>query len=259
MENFIYKTRAGVTALSASLKNFSHKIHSHEEYSLGVTLHGVREYYLDGCLQSSSKGGVMLFNQEQLHDCRASKHKNEFDYVMIYIMPKLFLEALGEKDIITFATPVTYDRKLAQDVLMLSNAILTQKDEAFCSELLIKVANNFTSKHICSNHKKDNTFLKKAKELMYYEIGNVLKLDNICNELNMSKFKFIRFFKEKTGVSPYQFFLNSKVIRAKNYLEKNKDLYGTIVEFGFTDLSHLNRHFKRIYGITAFEYLSYLN
>jgi len=33
-------------------------------------------------------------------------------------------------------------------------------------------------------------------------------------------------------------------------------LYATVVEFGFTDLSHLNRHFKRIYGVTAYEYIS---
>jgi transcriptional regulator GlxA family with amidase domain len=32
-----------------------------------------------------------------------------------------------------------------------------------------------------------------------------------------------------------------------------------IAECGFVDLSHLNKHFKRIYGITASEYKSNFN
>jgi AraC-like DNA-binding protein len=62
-------------------------------------------------------------------------------------------------------------------------------------------------------------------------------------------------FKANTGITPYQFFLNCKLIHAKRYLEQTKDLYATVVEYGFTDLSHLNRHFKRVYGLTAYEYL----
>ena len=259
MENFTYKSSAGITALSASIKNFSYKTHCHEEYSIGVTLHGIQEYHLNGSLHSSHKSGVMLFSPEQVHDGNAHNRKDGLDYVMVYIKPDLFLEALGEKEIITFTSPIVYDRKLAQDILVLSSAILNQKDEALCSELLLNVTNNFASPCIYSNYKQNNAFINKAKEIMYYEIERVLKLDDICNEFNMSKFKFIRTFKENTGISPYQFFLNSKVIHAKNHLEKEKDLYATIVKFGFTDLSHLNKHFKRVYGITAFEYLSYLN
>ena len=258
MENFTYKNIAGITALSASIKNFAYKTHSHEEYSIGVTLHGIQEYHLNGSLQSSHKSGVMLFDPEQIHDGNAHDREDGLDYIMVYIKPELFLKALGKKDIIKFPEPIVYDRKLAQDVLMLSSAVLNQKDEALCNELLVNVTNNFTSQCICSNYKHDNTFIKKAKEIMYYEIGGVLKLDDICKELNMSKFKFIRTFKKNSGISPYQFFLNSKVIHAKKHLEKEKDLYATIVQFGFTDLSHLNKHFKRVYGITAFEYLSYL-
>lgn len=34
----------------------------------------------------------------------------------------------------------------------------------------------------------------------------------------------------------------------------HKDLYATVVEFDFSDLSHFNRHFKRVYGSTAYKY-----
>ncbi|WP_286905178.1 helix-turn-helix domain-containing protein [Clostridium sp. UBA1652] len=75
---------------------------------------------------------------------------------------------------------------------------------------------------------------------------DVLRLDDICKELEMSKFKFIRLFKENTGISPYQYFLNYKVELSKKLIEKHRDVYSAVVECGFVDLTHLNKHFKRI-------------
>jgi AraC-like DNA-binding protein len=99
----------------------------------------------------------------------------------------------------------------------------------------------------------------RAKEMIYYNLDTILRLDDICKEFGMSKFQFIRAFKANTGISPYQFFLNCKVEYAKHLIEKNGDIYLAVTECGFADLSHLNRHFKSIYGITAHEYMLDVN
>jgi len=260
MENFIYKNKLGITALSAQFKDFSYNKHSHEEYALGVTLKGVQEYNLDGSSQASHPSGVMLFNPEQIHDGRAGKKSNEsLDYVMLYIKPKLFLEAINKKEIVQFSSPIVYKQNLRQSILELSHSILNGKDEALCSEQFLNVVDNFSTNDFTLDYKKETTQIKKAKEMMYYELDNVLDLDSIALELNMTKFKFIRLFKSHTKITPYQFFLNSKLIHAKKYLEETNDLYATVVEFGFSDLSHFNRHFKRFYGVTPYEYLFCLN
>jgi len=142
---------------------------------------------------------------------------------------------------------------------IISSAILSEKDEALCSELLLSLVDNFNPTNICKDYKKDNKLIKKAKEMIYSKLDDVLSLDEICKELAMSKFQLIRLFNANTGISPYQFFIFCKVNRAKQLLEKNKDIYSVIAECGFVDLSHLNKHFKRIYGITAFEYKLHLN
>jgi len=256
MENFVYKNKLGITALSAQFKDFSYNKHCHEEYALGVTLRGVQEYNLDGSSQASHPSGVMLFNPEQIHDGRAGKKNNEsLDYVMLYIKPKLFLEAMNKKDMLHFSSPIVYKQNLRQSILELSYSILNERDEALCNEQFLNVVDNFTSNDFTLDYKKETTQIKKAKEMMYYELDNVLDLDSISQELNMTKFQFIRLFKAHTKITPYQFFLNSKLIHAKKYLEVTKDLYATVVEFGFSDLSHMNRHFKRFYGITAYGYM----
>lgn len=256
MDKFIYKNSLGITALKASINKFSYKKHAHEEYAIGVTLKGVQEYSLDGHTQKSYENGIMLFNPEQIHDGKAQHYKEGLDYVMLYIKPELFLEGLEKKEIVKFSNPIIYNEKIKQDILNLNSAILNQKDESICSELYLNLVDNFSSKNFLTEYKNETEFIKKAKEIIYYELDNVLDLEQMSKEFNISKFQFIRMFKANTGLSPYQYFLNTKLIHTKKYLDVTKDLYATVVEFGFTDLSHLNRHFKRVYGVTAFEYIS---
>ncbi|WP_338450830.1 AraC family transcriptional regulator [Niallia oryzisoli] len=258
MDRFIYKKSAGITALSASITDFAYKKHCHQEYAIGVTLRGIQHYNLDGNLQLSYQNGVMLFNPEQAHDGMAHDAAG-LDYVMLYIEPQLLLEVMEKKDIIRFSTPVVYDDGLEQSILNLSHAILNEKDEALCSELLISLTDSLIETDFSIEYKKDNVLIGKAKDMIHANLEKVLKLDEICNELNLSKFQFIRLFKANTGISPYQYFLNCKVERAKQLIEKSGDIYSAVSECGFVDLTHLNKHFKSVYGTTAFEYISHLN
>ncbi|MBD7966665.1 AraC family transcriptional regulator [Paenibacillus gallinarum] len=258
MDKFIYKRSAGITALSASMSEFKYKKHAHKEYAIGVTLRGIQHYNLDGNLQLSYQNGIMLFNPEQAHDGMAHD-KSGLDYVMLYIEPQLLLEVMEKKDIVRFSTPIMYDRRLEQRILNLSQAILSEKDEALCSELLLSLTDNLIQTNLSTDDKKDNTLIRKAKDMLHANLEQVLKLDEICKELDLSKFQFIRLFKAHTGISPYQYFLNCKIECAKQLIEKNKDIYSAVAACGFVDLTHLNKHFKRVYGTTAFEYIAHLN
>jgi AraC-like DNA-binding protein len=257
VEKFNYKKSADILALSASITEFTYKKHCHEEYALGVTLRGIQQYNLDGSFQLSHKNGVMLFNPEQSHD-GSSYDRAELDYVMLYIKPALLLEILGKKEL-RFSSPIVYNAKLARCIITLSHANQNGKEELLCSELLLTLVDLISNTNIDTAYRKNNEFVKKAKEMMFDNIENVLKLDDLSQEFDMSKYQFIREFKHHTGISPYQFFLNCKVEHAKQFIEKNKDIYTAVAECGFVDLTHLNRHFKSVFGITAFEYKSQLN
>lgn len=258
MDRFIYKKLAGITALSASMTEFKYKNHAHKEYAIGVTLRGIQHYNLDGSLQLSYQNGIMLFNPEQAHDGMAHD-KAGLDYVMLYIEPQLLLEVIEKKDIVRFRTPIVYDRKLEQRILSLSHAILREEDEALCSELLLSLTDSLIQTDLSTDDKKDNALIRKAKDMLHANLEHVLKLDDICKELHLSKFQFIRLFKAHTGISPYQYFLNCKIERAKQLIEKNRDIYSAVAKCGFVDLTHLNKHFKSVYGTTAFEYMSHIN
>jgi len=258
MEKFIYKKSADVTVFSASFTDFIYKKHCHQEYALGVTLRGIQQYNLDGSFHSSYANGVMLFNPEQIHDGKA-QDSTGIDYVMLYIEQQLFKELMGSKDLVRFASPIVYDQALKNSILALSQSILHEEADALISERLILLANHFNAVDIFTGCQTDAQLVQKAKEMIHAKMTGVLSLDEICNELAMSKFQFIRMFKANTKISPYQFFIMTKVNRAKRLLEQKQDLYWAVAECGFVDLSHLNKQFKKIYGITAHEYKTYLS
>ncbi|MDR3591237.1 MAG: AraC family transcriptional regulator [Negativicutes bacterium] len=254
-EKFIYKKWAGITALSASFTDFAYKKHCHEEYAFGVTLAGIQQYHLDGSREISYPHGVMLFNPEQVHDGMA-RDKTGLRYVMLYVEPAAFLELLERRDSVRFSTPIVYDHRLEQSIVSLAKAVLSASDESLCSELLLAFADHFRKVDFNPAARNDDVLTKKAKEMIHCSREDVLKLDDICQELCISKFKLIRRFKASTGLSPYQYFLNRKIALARRSLEENRDIYSTVADCGFVDLAHLNRHFKSIYGTTAFEYMN---
>ncbi|MDQ6422781.1 AraC family transcriptional regulator [Paenibacillus sp. LHD-117] len=257
MNKFIYRKSAGITALSASMTDFTYKKHAHQEYAIGVTLRGIQEYNLEGSLQLSYQNGVMFFNPEQAHDGMAHD-RTGLDYVMLYIEPQLLLEVIEKKDIPRFLTPIVYDVRLEQRILSLTEAILSEKNEALCNELFLSLADGLVQTKLSTDGKKENVLIRKAKDMLHANLEHVLKLDEISSELQLSKFQFIRLFKAHTGISPYQYFLNCKIERAKRLIEKHKDIYSAVAACGFVDLTHLNKHFKSVYGTTAFEYMSHI-
>ncbi|MCE3201727.1 AraC family transcriptional regulator [Paenibacillus sonchi] len=257
MEKFNYAKSADILSLSASFTDFTYKKHCHEEYAVGVTLRGIQQYNLEGSFQASHKNGVMLFNREQYHD-GSSYDREGIDYVMLYIKPDLFAEILGGQEL-RFTSPIVYDADLASCILSLNQSIRNGTDNAWSSELLFRLGGLLSETEIAAPRRKNNAFVQKAKEMMNSHIDQVLKLDDLCQEFGLSKYQFIREFKSHAGISPYQFFLNCKVERAKQAIERSRDIYAAVADYGFADLTHLNRHFKSMFGITAYEYMSQLS
>ncbi len=253
MNKFLYKKTAGITVLSASMDDFMYKNHAHQEFSLGVTLRGIQQYHLDSKFQSSHKNGVMLFNPDQSHDGH-SRDKSGIDYVMVYIEPEQFADMTGRAYMPCFLESISYDKRLRLSILNLAKAVVDSNEESYCYEKLANLGECFND-NLIREEKKDNHYIQKIKEIIRSDVKGILNLDDMSQTLNISKYKLIRLFNAGVGISPYQYFISCKVEHAKGLIESTRDVYAAVSECNYTDLTHLNRHFKSIYGTTAYEYL----
>lgn len=86
-------------------------------------------------------------------------------------------------------------------------------------------------------------------------LDKALRLHELAGLVHMSTYHFARKFKQVTGQSVYQYVIALRVAKAKRLLHEDK-LTATEVSgaVGFHDLSHLNRHFKRLVGLSPSHY-----
>jgi AraC family transcriptional regulator len=76
-------------------------------------------------------------------------------------------------------------------------------------------------------------------------------LDELAAIAQLTPYHFCHTFKQSVGISPHQYVIQQRVKRAKQLLlHKKMSLSEIALACGFTHQSHLNRHFKRLTGVT---------
>jgi AraC-like DNA-binding protein len=76
-----------------------------------------------------------------------------------------------------------------------------------------------------------------------------LSIDNLAASLNMSKNAFIRLFRLRTGQTPYRFWLDWRLERAREALEMtNESVEDIAVACGFANRHIFSRHFSARFG-----------
>ncbi|MBD0261389.1 MAG: helix-turn-helix transcriptional regulator [Tolypothrix sp. Co-bin9] len=155
---------------------------------------------------------------------------------------------------------------IAQDALIhqIGLGLKTQlKTNGLGSRLYAESAATFLAVHLLQNYSTrkysiqeyegglPQQQLKKAIDYIQDNLAQEISLDAIALYLGISRYYFCRLFKRSTGLSPHQYLIQQRVERAKQLLLQGKMSIADIAQVcGFTHQSHLNRHFKRLTGVT---------
>jgi len=93
--------------------------------------------------------------------------------------------------------------------------------------------------------------LRRVTDHVEENLAEGLTLEGMAAVAHMSPFHFSRLFKADTGLSPHRYVVVRRVERAKNLLARTAlPLHEVARLAGFTDQSHLAKHFRRHLGVT---------
>jgi AraC-like DNA-binding protein len=104
----------------------------------------------------------------------------------------------------------------------------------------------------------NNTDTERITKVMNYLMENFareINLDKIADLVNLNKSSFCRYFKTRTKKTCSQFLNEIRIAHAcKQLVNNNKTISNICYETGYNNISHFNRQFKLITGLTAGEY-----
>ena len=135
-----------------------------------------------------------------------------------------------------------------------------------CVEFLLKKNNPYASSAILYETLMDALFqsstteyedigINKAVNYIYDNFKEDISLDEICEEIGLSKFHFIRKFKDLVGIPPKQFIIELRIKKASELLIATKMPLSKIAsECGFNSTKNMYYSFEKIYGIGPKEF-----
>ena len=92
---------------------------------------------------------------------------------------------------------------------------------------------------------------KRALEHIEAHLGSQIEIREIAQLVALSRSHFSRIFKRCVGFSPRAYVSARRVERAKLMMRSTSERLSDIALIcGFADQSHLNRHFRRIVGMS---------
>ena len=93
--------------------------------------------------------------------------------------------------------------------------------------------------------------VERAKFLMHESIYGAIDLDAIADRLGASRARFYEAFKSHTGMTPYQYFINLKINRAKELLgAEGASVKEAAFRLGFEDPYYFSRLFHKKTGLS---------
>lgn len=101
----------------------------------------------------------------------------------------------------------------------------------------------------------DSFNLEKIHSLMQARIHEQLDIDTMAASVNLSKFHFIKKYKDVTGTTPVNHFIQLKIERACHLLDiSTRTIAEVAFMVGYEDAYYFSRIFKKVMGISPTQY-----
>ncbi|MCS2608788.1 AraC family transcriptional regulator [Halomonas dongshanensis] len=255
---------ASLTVLRAAIEDFSYDRHAHEEYAFGVTLSGRQDFFSGGQFHKSPPGNVILFNPEEVHDGQ-SGGEHTLDYLMLYVAPSqlhpMFAEVLGQPNNAIFRSSKTLIQDVRLRTAILQLARLVTQSTASCIDqentlyrIVERIVQLSGAQHTEQRTSRPDALLQRAKAYIHAHLTQDISLEEISQAAHLSKYHFLRLFRQHYGITPHQYVINCRINAARAALLEGASLVDVALRYGFSDASHFNRRFKRIFGMTPSQY-----
>ncbi|MER6978572.1 AraC family transcriptional regulator [Streptomyces carpinensis] len=251
-----YEELPGVDLLRARYVRKEFVRHTHEHFVIAAIAEGVEVFHHRGADQYAGPGALALVNPDTPHTGRAGVPEG-WRYGAVYPAPELVAEIAAETTGIRgtpgFVSPVLDDPY----AVGLVHQVLRAADEgnALAADTLLRVA---VTRLLRLNggmlpqravRTAGARIAARARAVLEESMAEPPTLERLAADLGASPFALLRAFRQAYGMPPHTWLTDARVRRARRLLDAGIAPAEAAARVGFTDQSHLSRHFSRIVGV----------
>ena len=221
-------------------------LHLHDSLQVGLIEEGHLEVEVCGETLEATAGQLLVFNPGEPH--RLSEPSAPVTARVLELTPEVVRRAMDvEASHPVPRLPSRLDDTLGADLLRaLHDALESGSTEAerFLEQLVchLVVAHGEEAESGPPCPKLD---LSSVQAHLEQHLSSIPALDELAELAGGSRFQVVRAFKRDYGLPPLAYHLQLRLSRAKALLAEGRPAAEVAFSTGFSDQSHLNRHFRR--------------
>ena len=238
--------------------------HIHDGFALGIILSGSESFTYRRHYHVALAGDIVLINPGEVHTGEAANQQG-WSYRMFYPDTTLLQEAATQladrpQAIPLFPQAVVRDPDLTQRLLHLHRVLEDQDSNSLARESMLLwtmaqlVARYGANKVTMPNAGSEHRAVQQVRSHLQTYYAQNITLNDLASLVHLSPFHLLRVFRNAVGLPPHAYLTQVRIRQARHLLRTGLSIATVAAHTGFTDQSHLTRHFKRIVGVTPGQY-----
>lgn len=243
------------------IKEWHEKSHAHPFCEILFVLSGKGETSVNGKVYPIEKGDIVIYNPQTVHEestTGVAGIEMAFFGITNFQVSGLPADHLIDKD----ASPVIHTKKDMEKFDFYFRSLVEEvyADKQY-GELIAKywarliLLGILRLSNISEAKFVTNAIFTRIHQYLSHHFTEIESMDQICDELKISKYYLSHVFKNYMGIPPMQYITTRRISYAKKLLQET-DLTATAVgeECGYKDHVLFFKAFKKLEGITPIAY-----
>lgn len=253
----------GLELFSGRLFHHVYAKHIHETYTIGLNDGGQGCFIYRGETRRAYPQSLNLINPGEVHTGQSASQEG-WAYRSFYLSVSLVEQVLTQLDwpypgIPHFLEPVVWDQPLHRCFHQLFQALHTPTAELERESRLLVAMSRLLRRYAATPCLTEPTpceskAIAQVRAYLEAHYAENISIDALVQLVGLSPYYLIRSFHRQVGLPPHSYQRHWQLLHAKRALRTATPLSAIAVEHGFYDQSHLNRHFKRVFGVTPSQY-----
>lgn len=250
--------------------------HYHNFYEIIYVLEGEYSSLIENQTYHLKKGDFLLIDQNVMHKYHFVEKKHDTSKRIILWVTAQMLDSLSGSDMdltacftkrasCAYHFPVYYEEMLRGYLLKLAMPEIMEGElpgakqvlDRGCLTMFFVYLNNLCNREeywFRDENVVQHPLVGQISDYIEAHIGERITLEELAEYIHMSKYHFLRKFKELTGVTVHAFVTNKRLIKACELLKAGENITQVYQTCGFTDYSSFLRNFKSTFGVSPGKY-----